>query len=200
VPPARPDLALTERLVLAVLADRPAHGFAIARRLSPTGDVGRVWTVRRPLVYRALERLVDARLAEPVRREAGVGGPERVVLRASRAGRASTRRWLAEPVAHVREIRSELVAKLVLHRGADTDPMPLLVAQHATLAPILAALRVEVAADPTDPVVAWRLAMAEAAALFVGARPARPGDPGVRPTSARVPHASVRDGGARPGR
>jgi PadR family transcriptional regulator AphA len=169
VPPNDPELALTERLVLAVLAEGPAHGFAIARRLSAHGDIGRVWTVSRPLVYRALQRLVGARLAEPARREAGAGGPTRMVLRATRRGRAHTHRWLLQPVAHVRYLRSELVAKLVLHAHAGTDPAPLLVAQRATLAPIIEALRDEAAAAPDDPVVAWRLTMAEAAACYVDA-------------------------------
>lgn len=169
MPSARPPLALTEHLVLAVLAETPAHGFAVARRLAPTGDLGRVWTVRPPLVYRAVDHLVGAGLAEPVRREAGDGGPERTVLRVTRAGRAGTARWRDEPVAHVRQLRGELVAKLVVHRAAGTDPAPLLAAQRATLAPIVAALRAETAADPGDPVLAWRLAMAASAAGYVDA-------------------------------
>ena len=37
-----PDLSLTEWAVLAVVAEAPAHGFAIAKELAPTGDLGRI--------------------------------------------------------------------------------------------------------------------------------------------------------------
>ena len=35
----------------------PTHGFAIAARLKPDGDVGRVWSLSRALTYRSLEQL-----------------------------------------------------------------------------------------------------------------------------------------------
>ena len=56
-----PPLSPTEHAVLGVLAEAPTHGFAIAKDLAPGTSVGRVLTVRRPLVYRALDRLVAAR-------------------------------------------------------------------------------------------------------------------------------------------
>ncbi|MFV0259098.1 MAG: PadR family transcriptional regulator, partial [Acidimicrobiales bacterium] len=59
-----PELSLTEWVVLAVLAEAPTHGFAVAKELRPGTDLGRVITVHRPLVYRALDRLVAAGLIE----------------------------------------------------------------------------------------------------------------------------------------
>ena len=57
-------LSPTEHAVLGLLAEAPTHGFTIPKELAPGTSVGRVLTVRRPLVYRALDRLVALRLAE----------------------------------------------------------------------------------------------------------------------------------------
>jgi DNA-binding PadR family transcriptional regulator len=57
------ELSADEWAVLALLAEQPSHGFAIARALEREGPVGRVWSVTHPLVYRALERLSEDGLA-----------------------------------------------------------------------------------------------------------------------------------------
>ncbi|MGH8947639.1 MAG: PadR family transcriptional regulator, partial [Acidimicrobiia bacterium] len=67
----------TEYVVLGLLTEGPTHGFAISKVLQPGTNLGRVITVRRPLVYRALDRLVDAGLAEPAHTEPGAAGPNR---------------------------------------------------------------------------------------------------------------------------
>ena len=42
------------RTVLAILSERPAHGFAIARLTAPGGDLGRIWQIPRPVIYRSM--------------------------------------------------------------------------------------------------------------------------------------------------
>ena len=54
-----PELSLTEWAVLALVAEQPTHGFAVSKELAGTGDIGRIWTVPRPLVYRALATLEE---------------------------------------------------------------------------------------------------------------------------------------------
>jgi hypothetical protein len=61
MPRSRDDLGAGDWAVLALLAERPTHGFAVARAMSPEGEIGKVWTMRRPLVYRAIEHVRDAR-------------------------------------------------------------------------------------------------------------------------------------------
>ena len=53
-------LAPGEWAVLALLCERRAHGWAIASQLTPDGELGGVWTMGRPLVYRSLEILESA--------------------------------------------------------------------------------------------------------------------------------------------
>ena len=134
------ELAPGEWSVLALLADQPAHGWALAKEMSRNGEVGRVWAVGRPLVYRALELLESRGLIEPIRSEPGIRGPNRALFQATAHGRDELRRWLAEPVDHVREVRSLFLLKLVLIERAGLEKRPLLEAQRALTVPALAAL------------------------------------------------------------
>jgi PadR family transcriptional regulator AphA len=118
-------LSLTDWLVLAILCEDPRHGFAVARELAPESELGGIWTVRRPLVYRAIDHLVDVGLVEPRAVEPGTQGPHRTVMAPTRSGRARVAPWLEQPVAHPRDVRTVLLAKLALRsrRGAALSPL-----------------------------------------------------------------------------
>jgi PadR family transcriptional regulator AphA len=158
--------SLTEYAVLGLLADRPTHGFAISKALEPDTDVGRVITVRRPLVYRALDRLVDARLAEPAHTEPGTAGPNRVIHRITRAGRRRLDAWLGSPVGHVRDMRIEFQLKLALLQLLERSPLQLVVSQRRALEPTLAALDVPAEAS-VDHLELWRRHNAAAATSYL---------------------------------
>lgn len=160
------DPLVGEWACLGVLYGGPAHGWAIARRLRPDGDVGRVWHVSRPLTYRSLDLLAERGWVRPVAEEAGDGGPNRRILAATRTGRARFRRWMSLPVEHQRDLRSELLLKLVFAETYDLDIDAMLDAQERLLGDQLAALT---AADRSldDVVVRWRVEATRAAARFV---------------------------------
>src|SRR5262249_55999861 len=82
------DLLPAEWAVLGVVASGPTHGYGVARALGEDGALGHVWTVPRPLVYRALQQLEQAGLVEAVGEEASASGPRRATGRATRRGRA----------------------------------------------------------------------------------------------------------------
>ena len=165
-----PEMPLPERLVLAILSQQQAHGFAVAQLTGANGDLGRIWQVSKAVVYRAIGRLIDAGLITPEGTEPGLG-PQRTVYTATDAGRATAADWLRTPVEHVRHIRSELLLKLALLDRAGEDPTPLLRAQRAALEPIVAAIEARRAAsagfDAT--LLAWRRANAVAALDFLDA-------------------------------
>ncbi|HSL58232.1 MAG TPA: PadR family transcriptional regulator [Acidimicrobiales bacterium] len=166
MPERRPELSLHDWAVLGVLAGGESHGFAVAKELAPHGEVGRVWTVSRPQVYRSLDRLVDLGLVEPVERQPGDAGPDRTVLAATARGHDRLRRWLGRPVAHLRDVRSELLVKLLLAERLGVDARPLVEAQRAAFAPRLDALAA--ANVHTDGVVdAWRHESADAVRRFL---------------------------------
>jgi DNA-binding PadR family transcriptional regulator len=162
---APPDLSLTEWAVLAIIEEAPTHGFAVSKVLAPDGDVGRIWTVPRPLVYRALAVLQQRGLVEPVGSEAGARGPNRTRVRVTRAGRAAVDRWLGTPVAHVRELRTHLLLQLKLLDRRGADLRPLAGAQLDQLSPILTSLtdQAESAEGFERLLAAWRRESARAA-------------------------------------
>lgn len=162
---SEPRLSVTEYAVLGLLAEGPSHGFALSKSLHPDSDVGRVFTVRRPLVYRALDRLVEAGYAEPVTTEKGPG-PQRVIHRPTGRGRRRLRSWLEEPVEHVRELRIGFLLKLTLIDRAGDSPIELIRNQRSALEPTLDALD---DTDTRDHVELWRRHNAAAAATYLAA-------------------------------
>jgi DNA-binding PadR family transcriptional regulator len=166
---ALPDLSLTEWAVLAIIEEAPTHGFAVSKELASDGDVGRIWTVPRPLVYRALSVLQQRGLVEPVGSEAGARGPNRTRVRVTRRGRSAVDRWLATPVAHVRDLRTHLLLQLKLLDRRGADLRPLAAAQMDQLNPILTSLtgQYESAEGFERLLAAWRRESTRAAARFL---------------------------------
>jgi len=84
----RKDLELSpvEWAVLGLLATAPAHGFALAKELRANGRWGRIWTVPRPVVYRALSTLETRGLISVQREEDSRLGPPRAVYQATPSG------------------------------------------------------------------------------------------------------------------
>src|SRR5262245_14785624 len=134
--PAHPRLSLAEWVVLCLVSESPSHGFALARILGGDGELGQIWRVPKPVIYRALQRLEDAGLVELVELQPSTEGPVRSLVEATAAGKNGAATWLARPVQHNRDIRSELLVKLALLDRAGRDPAPLLEAQSALLVPV----------------------------------------------------------------
>lgn len=165
---ARDDkLLLGEWACLGMLAEGRAHGFALAKRLSPTGDVGRIWSLSRPLTYRALDQLLSRGLVEPLGEERGTAGGNRTIFGLTRAGRTALQAWLTEPVAHLRDVRSELLLKLRLCALAQVDPAPLIAAQQEVSEPVARKWAAEIRKGDTDPVTLWRYESSRAVVRFL---------------------------------
>jgi PadR family transcriptional regulator AphA len=128
------DLTAGEWAALGFLAAQPTHGFDLARALAPGGDVGRIWSLPRPLVYRAVGVLRERELVEAAKTEPSSAGPRRTVLRPTPAGDQAVRAWLEQPVEHVRDLRSLLLLKLLIGERLGLDATPLLTAQRAVVA------------------------------------------------------------------
>jgi DNA-binding PadR family transcriptional regulator len=176
MPRPRDELNAVEWAVLALLTEEPTHGFAMARAMEPEGEVGKVWSVRRPLVYRAVETLTARDLVRPAGTVASRSGPARTVLEATPSGQRALTRWLRQPVEHVRDARSLLMLKLLFltRRGADLEP--LLSAQRGRFAKVAEGLAS--AADAAEgfdrALMLWRLESTTAAARFVETMLAEP--------------------------
>ena len=154
--------------MLAILSERPAHGFAIARLTAPGGDLGRIWQIPRPVIYRSITRLLEAGLLTQDAVESG-RGPQRTLYTVTPEGRQLAGEWLDTPVEHVRDVRSHLLVKLALLDRAGRDPTDLLRRQRATLEPIARAVQAERPGrhgfDAT--LLAWRRATTAATLTFL---------------------------------
>jgi PadR family transcriptional regulator AphA len=141
-----------------------SHGWAIGTMLAPDGELGRIWTLSRPLTYRAIDGLVDKRLISRAGQAAG-RGRDRVILSPTPAGRRLAKKWLDTPVHHLRDVRTELLVKLFLRRRARLDNHSLLASQRDAFAPTIDVLT---SCDVDDDFVdLWRRESARAVRRFL---------------------------------
>jgi molybdopterin-binding protein len=158
------ELSLAEQVCLALIAQKVSHGWAVGTMLAPEGEIGRIWSLSRPLTYRAIDGLVAKGLV--TRRGLSAGhGRDRVIVAATSAGRRIASQWLDTPVAHLRDVRTELLVKLFLRQRAGLDNETLLRAQQRVFAPTIDVLT---SCDVNDDLVdLWRRESARAVRRFL---------------------------------
>lgn len=154
---ARSDARLAREVVLALVVDEPRHGWALQRELAPTGSIGRAWTLSRQLTYRAIDALVDEKLARRAAPREGMGG-DKVVISPTAAGRRHCATWLDAPVSHLRDVRTELVVKIMLREMHGLPLGDFVRRQKVVFEPLIAAVT---AANDGSPVGSWRAESAE---------------------------------------
>src|ERR1700749_841955 len=97
--------------VLALLADKPAHGYEL--KTSFEEAVGDQWGgVNMGPLSHILERLSRDGLIESERQPQQVK-PDRVIHRLTAAGRAELDRWLGEPVSPARGYRDDFFLQVM---------------------------------------------------------------------------------------
>jgi hypothetical protein len=78
-------------------------------------------------------------------------------------GRKAATKWRAEPVRHLRDVRSALLAKVILRRRAGEALKPLVSEQRALFEPLLQRLADQFEAGEGEPVVtSWRYESSQA--------------------------------------
>lgn len=156
--PHEPALSLADHSCLSLIGEGPTHGWTLVKLLAPDGELGHIWSLSRPLTYRAIDRLVDRDLV--TRADAR----RRAMLTATPLGRRRRRAWLDRPVTHLRDLRTEFLLKLALRDRAGLPRAPLVERQLVALSPTIDAL---IADDPSGPVEQWRRESALAAHRFL---------------------------------
>ncbi|MFZ9483685.1 MAG: PadR family transcriptional regulator, partial [Ilumatobacteraceae bacterium] len=86
-------------------------------------------------------------------------------------GRSELRRWLDAPVAHLRDLRSELLLKLVLARLNGVRTTALVRRQREVVARMVAVTDAAIIETPDDVVALWRAESARAAQRFLESLP-----------------------------
>jgi DNA-binding PadR family transcriptional regulator len=156
------ELSLAEAVCLTLVAREPRHGWSIVKALAADGEIGRVWSLSRPLTYRALDALEAAELIESRGSEPGAG-PPRTIWGATPRGRRASRAWLRRPVPHPRDMRTAFLLKLAL--GAPAAELAR--TQLAAFASVFEGLERAAEADPDDVVARWRVESVEATRRFL---------------------------------
>jgi PadR family transcriptional regulator AphA len=108
------ELSVLDQIVLAIIGEKPQHGFAVSKELERDPSLSAVIRIRRPLVYRSINCLLDAKLLRETKVEPGDQGSQRVVYTVTASGKLASTKWLNEVVEHPRDARIELLAKFVL--------------------------------------------------------------------------------------
>jgi len=106
--------SVLDQIVLALIAEQPRHGFAVYKELNHDPSLSAVLHVRRPLVYRSMGCLTEARMIKETKTEPGDQGSARVVFSTTPLGSKTSSKWLESIVEHPRDARIELLAKFVL--------------------------------------------------------------------------------------
>jgi len=150
----RNDPVLAGRVCLALVGEGPTHGWAVAAQLAPGTELGRIWSLSRPLTYRALDGLLSAGLVERVGTEPGAGR-NRTVVSVTATGAVVLDEWLSTPVDLPRDVRTELLVKFALRTRRGLSNTELAVAQRQRFAPMRAAA--DGAFDDDDIVERWRV-------------------------------------------
>lgn len=152
---------LAEHACLVLITQGASHGWAVGSALTPDGQLGRVFTLSRPLTYRAIDGLVEHRLVN--RREGSGSTRDPAILKPTAAGRRAASAWLDTPVTHVRDVRVELMLKLLLRQRGGMPLAPLLSAQLNAL-PFA---QLQHVGDRADLVSVWRGEQARAVQAFL---------------------------------
>ncbi len=160
---ARQDAQLARNVVLALVVHTPRHGWAIHEQLSPTGDIGHAWTLSRQLVYRAIDTLVEDGLVKRAVPKDG-GGGDKVIISPTAAGKRLTMQWLNSPVTHLRDVRTELVLKVMLREKMELPLSSFLKGQHAIFDPLIASINKDASGSPVN---LWRKESANAVKRYL---------------------------------
>jgi DNA-binding PadR family transcriptional regulator len=194
-------LSLIEWVVLCIACEKPTYGSVIAGLFSREGSLGRVWQVSKAGVYRAIPRLEQLDLVHTLGPQRAQDAPPHWMITATPAGRRAARVWLRTPVAHGREVRSELMIKLALLDRAGGNPQDLLRRQRAAFGPLAAALpdRVHEAIGMEHTLALWRHEMMSGTIEFLDqaawqAELAAASRPGGYPRSPQLPLPLPRKG------
>ncbi|RDI95491.1 PadR family transcriptional regulator [Meiothermus sp. QL-1] len=163
-----PRLSTTDWAVLSALLEGESHGFRLAALFSLEGELGEIWRIQRPQVYRSLEHLQSLGLIEVVRCEEGLAGPPRTLFALTEAGRQAALGWLFTPVERLRYGRSDLRLKIAFLLRLGLDLRSFLQAQQAVYERILRSLEQQQAESRVRRVsLLWRQQMARASLGFV---------------------------------
>jgi DNA-binding PadR family transcriptional regulator len=102
-----------ENVLLALLCERPMHGYELAQTVKNDAVLRAIWRIERSEVYFLLRKLLKwGYIVEHA--EAPGAGPRRLIYAATPNGEAALEAWLGSPEQYPRNLRSALLARIYL--------------------------------------------------------------------------------------
>jgi DNA-binding PadR family transcriptional regulator len=102
-----------ENLVLALLSERPMHGYELAQQVKADAALRAIWRIERSEVYFLLRKLLKQGFIVEQAEEQGAG-PRRVIYAPTPSGQAALEAWLTSPEKSPRNLRTALLARVYL--------------------------------------------------------------------------------------
>jgi PadR family transcriptional regulator AphA len=92
------------------------------------------------------------------------GGGDKVVISPTAAGKRQALQWLESPVTHLRDVRTELVLKVMLREKMELPLAPFLALQHEVFDPLIASINKDASGSPVN---LWRKESANAVKRYL---------------------------------
>ncbi|MGQ9490389.1 MAG: PadR family transcriptional regulator [Anaerolineae bacterium] len=102
-----------ENIVLALLCERPMHGYELAQIVKSDAPLRAIWRIGLSEVYFLLRKLLKLGFIAVYAEERGTG-PRRVLYAPTPAGQAALEAWLNTPEKYPRNLRTALLARIYL--------------------------------------------------------------------------------------
>lgn len=99
-----------EYILLALIAEKPAHGYDLYRTLKAIGSIHAIWNLKQSLMYALLDKLEEGGMIEG-RMVADETRPSRRIYSLTEIGDRAYQEWLTSPVKHGRDMRQDFLAR-----------------------------------------------------------------------------------------
>ncbi len=100
-----------EYILLGLIQEQPAHGYALYNRLRKTPELSLIWQIKRSKLYYLLDKLESEGLLSVSVSSQGAY-PERKVYQLTSQGKKALEGWMNSPVMSSRYIRLAFLSKL----------------------------------------------------------------------------------------
>jgi PadR family transcriptional regulator, regulatory protein AphA len=104
-----------EHILLALLDQKPMHGYELYQELCGMQGISKIWNIKQALLYAMLEKLEERGYLSS-QLISGETYPPRKEFHLTEAGKSSLQEWLTTPVRRARDLRQEFLAKLIAAR------------------------------------------------------------------------------------
>ncbi len=103
-----------ENIVLALLCERPMHGYELAQVVKTEAALRAIWRIELSEVYFLLRKLLKSGFIMEHAEEDSGTRPRRVLYTPTPAGQSALEAWLTTPEKYPRNLRTALLARVYL--------------------------------------------------------------------------------------